>query len=81
MSNDRYTTKVFRIGDMEPFFILYGLPGHQSWQSKAERIADYFQCDRDDVSTRELDDGIEAIVIGGNIVGSFDMAITTALGE
>lgn len=81
MSNGSYTTKVFRLGDTEPLFILYGLPGHQSWQSKAERIADYFQCDRDDVSTRELDDGVEAIVIGGEIVGSFDMAITPAIGE
>jgi hypothetical protein len=70
------TTRVYRIGDVEPFFTLVGLPGHRSWHSKSTVIADYFQCDRDDVGTLELEDGTEAIVIFGRIVGSFDRPIS-----
>ena len=76
ISNARgFTTRVFRLGNTEPFFTLVGLPGHRSWHSKAERIADYFQCDRDDVGTRELDDGTEIITILGVPVGSFNHPI------
>jgi len=65
---------VFRIGAPEPFFRMIGLPG--SWQSKATEIAEYFQCNPDDVSTRELaGDGVELILVCGNVVGSFDRPV------
>lgn len=73
----RYTCRVYRVGDIEPFFTMVGQPGHLSrWSAKQAVIADYFQCDTDDVTTRELtDDGVELILVCGNVVGSFDRPV------
>lgn len=68
----RYTCRVYRIGDLEPFFLIYqDKHGRVNWWEQQIIIGDYFQCDPDDVGLRELDDGVEAITVRGNIVGSF----------
>lgn len=68
---------VYQIGKTEPFFPLITRDqyGSVNWWEKQIVIADYFQCDPEDVGLRELDDGVEAITVCGNIVGSFTYPI------
>lgn len=68
---------VYQIGKTEPFFPLITRDryGSVNWWEKQIVIADYFHCAADDVGLRELDDGVEAITVCGNIVGSFDHPI------
>lgn len=63
---------VYRIGEVEPFFLIYqDKYGRVNWWEKQIVIADYFHCAADDVGSHELDSGVEAITVCGNIVGSF----------
>lgn len=80
-------TSVYRVGDADPFFQfcaaprIFGRVLMLNWSEKQRLIAAHFQCAPHDVKSVELDDGIEAIVINGETVGSFDVAIIPALGE
>ena len=73
----RMTTRVYRLGDVEgkPFFTIVDYLGPSKWAQKQRIIADYFQCEVDDVGIVEIEDGPEAITIEGVIVGSFDYPI------
>lgn len=70
-------TNVYRVGTSEPFFSLvcHDQFGPVNWWEKQIVIADYFQCDADDVATIELSDGTECITVNGCVVGSFDHAV------
>ena len=76
MPTTRRDIPVFRIGDIEPFFLI-----HQDafatirWWEKQITIAYYFQCEPDDVGSHELDGGEEVIIVCGNVVGSFDRPV------
>jgi hypothetical protein len=81
--SDAPLTRIYRIGDAEPLFCLCAAPRifgrivPLTWSEKARIIADYFQASPDDViSTREMSDGTELILVGPNIVGSFDRPMT-----